>query len=40
MLCNTMERYDFTDPQLDDLVVFLRSLPANSKKITSQCVNP
>jgi len=39
-LCNTMERYAFSESQLNDFVIFLRSLPANSKKITSKCVNP
>ncbi len=39
MLCSTMERYTFTDDQLDDFVIFLRSLPANSHKITSACPN-
>ncbi|MET0793832.1 MAG: c-type cytochrome [Polyangiaceae bacterium] len=37
VLCNTMERYPFTDSQLDDLVKFLRSLAPVSREITAKC---
>jgi mono/diheme cytochrome c family protein len=36
-LCSTMARYPFTDAQVSDVVVYLESLPAVSKKITATC---
>ena len=39
VLCNQMQRYQFTPSQLDDLVVFLRSLPPVVHSITSTCKN-
>lgn len=38
-LCGTMERYPFDAQQLSDLVVYLRSIAASSKKITAKCPN-
>jgi hypothetical protein len=36
-LCALMQKYDFSASELDDLVAFLKSLPANPKKITASC---
>ncbi len=36
-LCATMQHYAFTDDQLSDLVIFLRSLAPVSRKITIKC---
>jgi len=36
-LCATMTRYDFTDAQLSDLVIYLKHLPPVKKKITVKC---
>ncbi|HEX5660837.1 MAG TPA: FG-GAP-like repeat-containing protein [Polyangiales bacterium] len=36
-LCQLMQRYEFTASELDDLVAFLKSLPAKTKKITGMC---
>lgn len=36
-LCLAMERYPFSATQLDDLVIYLRSIPANAKKNSAVC---
>jgi hypothetical protein len=40
VLCDQMTRYPFTNAQLKDFVVFLRSLTPSSNKITSICPSP
>jgi hypothetical protein len=36
-MCSTMMRYSFEPEQLDDIVAFLRGIPAVKNKIRSQC---
>jgi hypothetical protein len=36
-MCPTMMRYSFEPDQLNDIVAFLRGIPAVKRKITSQC---
>jgi mono/diheme cytochrome c family protein len=36
-LCGNMMRYPLTDPELADLIEYLRGIPAVSRKITSAC---
>jgi hypothetical protein len=36
-MCPTMMRYSFADDQLNDIVAFLRGIPAVKNKLTGQC---
>ncbi len=39
-LCNTMERYEFTNDEALKIATFLKSVTPNKKNITAVCANP
>lgn len=38
-LCATMPRFDFTEAEMSDLLIYLRQLTPNAKKISGACPN-